>query len=207
MVYSGVKEIFHPLSIEEKESVKNKYTDGKPYFIYTGSVHPRKNLVNLLKAFSVFKKRQQSNYKLVLAGRLAWKYESFIQDLENYKYRDDVILTGYLDENKLAAVMGAAYAMVYPSLWEGFGVPPLEAMQCDVPVITSSNSAMQEINKEAALYADPENYQDIADKMMLLYKDEKLCIEKISKGREIVQQYSWDKTADLLWKIILKTMS
>ena len=77
VVFSAVKEIFHPVSEEEKTATKNKYTDGKEYFMYAGAIHPRKNLMNLLKAFSVFKKRQQTNMKLVLAGRLAWKYESF----------------------------------------------------------------------------------------------------------------------------------
>ena len=206
VVYNGVKEIFRPLTTEEKEWVKNTYTEGKPYFVYTGSIHPRKNLINLLKAFSAFKKRQQSGYKLILAGRLAWKYESFIKDLKSYKYRNDVVLTGYLDESELVKVTGAAYAMVYPSLWEGFGVPTLEAMRCDVPVITSSHSAMQEITKDAAVYADPDDYQDIADKMMLLYKDENLCAAKINRGRVVVQQYTWDQTADLLWKTILKTV-
>lgn len=207
VVYNGVKEMFHPLSYDEKEEIKRKYTDGKEYFVYTGSIHPRKNLMNLLKAFSVFKKRQQTGMKLVIAGRLAWKYESFTENLKNYKYRNDVLLTGYLPEEELVKVTGAAYGMLYPSLFEGFGVPVLEAMKCDVPVITSGHSAMQEIAKEAALYADPEKYADIAERMMLLYKDERLRNELISKGRITAAAYNWDKTAELLWQVILKTMA
>ena len=162
--------------------------------------------MNLLKAFSVFKKRQQSGLKLLLAGRLAWKYESFTKSLESYKYRSDVILTGYVEEEELVKLIGAAYAMVYPSLWEGFGVPVLEAMRCAVPVITSTNSSMKEIAKEGALYAEANNHQDIADKMMLLYKNENLRNEMIEKGKVVVQEYSWDKTADLLWQSIVKTV-
>jgi glycosyltransferase involved in cell wall biosynthesis len=206
VVYSAAKEIFRPLNNEEKQAVKNKYTEGKEYFVYAGAIHPRKNLMNLLKAFSVFKKRQQSGFKLVLAGRLAWKYDSFIENLKAYKYRSDVLLTGYLDEKELANLIGAAYVMVYPSLWEGFGVPVLEAMRCGVPVITSAGSSMQEIAKEAALYADTNNYQDIADKMMLLYKDEKLRKEMISKGMNTTEQYTWNNTADLLWQSIVKAI-
>ena len=206
VVYSAAKEIFQPLKNETKQEVKNKYTDGKEYFIYAGSVHPRKNLINLLKAFSAFKKRQQSGLKLVLAGRLAWKYEVFIKSLQSYKYKSDVILTGYVAEEELVKLVGAAYAMVYPSLWEGFGVPVLEAMNCAVPVITSLNSSMQEIAKEGALYADANNYQDIADKMMLLYKNENLRNEMIIKGDVIAKQYHWNKTADLLWQSIVKTV-
>lgn len=204
VVFSAAKEIFHPLNEEEKVLTKKKYTDGKEYFVYAGAIHPRKNLMNLLKAFSVFKKRQQTNMKLVLTGRLAWKYESFSERLKTYKYRNDVVMTGYVKEEELVKIIGAAYGMVYPSLLEGFGVPVLEAMQSDAPVITSSNSSMQKIAGDAALYADPNNFTDIADKMMLLYKDENLRKELIEKGRHSAKQYSWDKTADLLWNSIMK---
>lgn len=204
VVYSASKEIFSPVSDEDKAATKNKYTGGKEYFVYAGAIHPRKNLMNLLKAFSVFKKRMQSNMKLVLAGRLAWKYESFSENLKSYKYRGDVILTGYVPEEELVKIIGSAYGLVYPSLLEGFGVPVLEAMQCDVPVITSSASSMQEIAGEAALYVAPDDHTDIADKMMLLYKDEKLRNELIRKGQLVAKQYSWDKTAALLWQSILK---
>ena len=203
VVNSAAKEIFRPLNNDEKQGIKNKYTDGKEYLVYAGAIHPRKNLLQLLKAFSVFKKRQQTNMKLVLAGRLAWKYEAFVENLKNYKYRKDVLLTGYLEEEELANLVGAAYMLVYPSLWEGFGVPVLEAMRCDVPVITSAGSAMQEIAKDAALYIDPANYHDIAEKIMVVYKDEQLKKEMIRKGREVTAGYSWDKTAELLWLSIV----
>ncbi len=204
VVYSAAKEIFKPITAAVKNEVKEKYTAGKEYFIYTGAIHPRKNLMNLLKAFSLFKKRQQTGMKLVLAGRLAWKYESFTKSMETYKYRNDVVLTGYIDEEELAKLTGAAYAMVYPSLFEGFGVPVLEAMQCGVPVITSSGTSMQEIAKEAALYANPGEINEIAEKMMLIYKDENLKKQLAENGKNIAEQYSWDKTAELLWNSILK---
>ena len=207
VVYNAAKEIFLPLTDEEKQATKAKYTGGKEYFIYAGAIHPRKNLVNLLKAFSLFKKRQQSSMKLVLTGRLAWKYDSFVKNLKTYKYRDDVVMTGYVGEEEIKKLIGSAYAMVYPSLFEGFGVPVLEAMQSDVPVITSLNSSMQEIAKEAALYADPESPADIAEKMMLLYKDEKLRSQLIEKGRVTGKQYSWEQSAEHLWQSIEKAMN
>ena len=206
IVFNGVKEIFKPVTEEDKAATKNKYTDGKEYFVYAGAIHPRKNLITLLKAFSVFKKRQQTNMKLVLAGRLAWKYESFEKDLKSYKYRNDVVMTGYVEEAELVNLIGSSYGLVYPSLFEGFGVPVLEAMKCNVPVITSANSAMQEIAKDAALYADANSHTDMADKMMMLYKDENLRKELIQKGRIVAKQYNWDKTAVLLWQAIEKTM-
>lgn len=204
VVFSAAKDIFHPFTEEEKKETKNKYTEGKEYFVYAGAIHPRKNLMNLLKAFSVFKKRQQTNMKLILTGRLAWKYESFTKSLKTYKYRHDVLMTGYVEEGELVRIIGAAHGLIYPSLLEGFGVPVLEAMLCDVPVITSANSSMQEIAKDAALYADANSYADIADKMMMLYKDETLRKQLIEKGRQVAKQYNWDITADLFWKSIVK---
>jgi glycosyltransferase involved in cell wall biosynthesis len=204
IVHNGVKDVFHPISITEKEQVQEKYTAGKNYLLYTGSIHPRKNLTNLLRAFSIFKKRQQSNWKLVLAGRLAWKYEHFTKSLASYKYRDDVMLTGYLEETELAKLTASAYALVYPSVWEGFGVPVLEAMKSHVPVITSANSSMQEIAGDAALYFDPSDHADMANKIMLLYKDEPLRSRLIEKGKEKVQAYNWDRSAELFWKSIMK---
>lgn len=206
VVYSAAKEIFLPMVIEQRTRLKNQYTGGKEYFLYAGAIHPRKNLMNLLKAFSVFKKRQQAGMKLVLAGRLAWKYKAFAESLKTYKYRDDVVLTGYLDEKEMAAITAAAYALVYPSMLEGFGVPVLEAMRCDVPVITSSGTSMQEIAGEAALFSDPNDHLAIAENMMRLYKDENLRNQLIEKGRIVAASYSWDNTAELLWQCITKAI-
>jgi glycosyltransferase involved in cell wall biosynthesis len=207
VVPNAAKEIFHPLSDIEKDTIKNKFTNGKEYFVYAGAIHPRKNLINLLRAFSIFKKRQMSNLKLVLAGRLAWKYKEFLESLKTYKYREDVVLTGYLNEEELVNVIGAAYALVYPSLWEGFGVPVLEAMLSHVPVITSGNSAMQEIAKDAALYVNPVDHNDMAEKMMLLYKDENLRSQLIERGKKISEQYNWNRSAELFWECIMKTVT
>ncbi len=206
VIYNGVHKNFLPLSFEDKQKVKQEFTEGCEYFIYTGSIHPRKNLLNLLKAFSLFKKRQQTNMKLVLVGRLAWKYEKFVQDLKSYKYRNDVVMTGYADESVLTKLTASAYGMVYPSLFEGFGLPVVEAMQTGVPVITSQQSAMEEIANGSALLADPEDPRSIAEQMMRLYKDEKLRNELIQKGFEKVVRYNWDKTAKLFWEVILKTV-
>jgi len=204
VVYSAAKDIFKPVSAEIAEATKKKYTGGAEYFLYIGAIHPRKNLVSLLRAFSIFKKRLKSNMKLVLAGRLAWKYDSFIQNLKKYKFKEDVIMLGYLSEDELVKITASAYALVYPSLLEGFGVPVLEAMKCHVPVLTSIGSSMEEIARDAALYADAKSFEDIADKMMLIYKDEKLRKQLIERGKLIAEEYSWQRTAELLWQSILK---
>lgn len=205
VVYNGVKDIFRPLSFNEKIYAKEKYTEGKEYFLYAGAIQPRKNLLNLLKAFSIFKKRLQSNMKLVLAGRLAWKNKEFLKLIKTYKYRNDVVITGYLEEKELALLMGSAYALVYPSLFEGFGVPVIEAMKCNVPVLTSKNTSMEEIAKEAALYFNPEDHNDIGEKMMLIYKNETVSNKLITNAKNISAQYNWKNAAALLWKSIMNT--
>lgn len=204
VILNGAKDSFKPVSVEEKEAIRKKYTDGKEYFIYTGSIHPRKNLVNLLKAFSIFKKRQKSNWKLVIAGRLAWKNEKFNQSLRTYKYRQDVVMTGYLPEEVLANLTAAAYAMVYPSLWEGFGIPVADAMKAGVPVITTKGSAMEEVAAGCALLANTNNHQDLAEKMMMMYKDEGMRANLIKKGNEQVKDYDWGKAANKLWDAIIQ---
>jgi glycosyltransferase involved in cell wall biosynthesis len=206
VVYSAAKDRFKPLSWEEKDKIKEKYTEGREFFIYVGAIQPRKNLMNLLKAFSLFKKRQQTNMKLVLAGRVAWKSGDFLELLRTYKYRQDVVLTHYLPEDELAQLTASAYALVYPSVFEGFGVPVLEGMKCDVPVLTSKDSSMAEIGGTAALYFDPQDPKDIADRLMLIYKDERLRSELITKGRTVAENYSWEKTSDALWESVLEAV-
>jgi glycosyltransferase involved in cell wall biosynthesis len=204
VVYNGIKEVFRPPDRETRERTKEFYTGGSEFFVYVGAIQPRKNLVNLLKAFSIFKKRLQSGMKLVLAGRVAWKNDAFLELLKTYKYREDVLLTGYLEEESLASLLGSAYALVYPSYFEGFGVPVLEAMRAGVPALTSEKSAMQEIAAGAALYFDPDSHADIADKMMLVYKDEQLRGQLVEKGKEVASHYHWERTAALLWESIVE---
>jgi glycosyltransferase involved in cell wall biosynthesis len=205
VVYSAVKDSFHPVTEQEKIAVKEKYTGGQEYFIYAGAIQPRKNLLNLLKAYSLFKKRQRSNWKLVLAGRLAWKNDEFLELLKTYKYKQDVILTGYLPEEEIVRLIGSAYALVYPSFFEGFGVPVLEAIKCGVPALTTIGSSMEEIANDAALYFDASNPVSIADKMMLIYKDENLRTRLLERGKNINTKFSWDKTAELVWQSIIRT--
>jgi glycosyltransferase involved in cell wall biosynthesis len=205
VIPNGVREVFVPLNYVEQDVVKDKYTGGTEFFLYAGAIHPRKNLMNLLKAFSIFKRRLHSSMKLVLAGRLAWKNNEFLELLKTYKYKEDVVLTGYLEEQELAKLIASAYAFVYPSLFEGFGLPVAEAMKCRVPVLTSKASAMEEIAGGAALLFDPQNIDDIGDKLMRTYKDEDGRKKLVNDGYEIAQKYSWQKTADMVWECLMET--
>ncbi len=207
VVHNGVRDVFQPLDFDEQMAVKDRFTGGAEYFLYTGAIQPRKNMINLLKAFSIFKRRMQSSLKLVLAGRLAWKNDEFRELLKTYKYRDDVVLTGYLPEADLAPLTAAAWAFVYPSFFEGFGVPVAEAMRCGVPVLTSKDSAMAEVCGEAALYFDPQNVDDMAYKLMFIYKQEGERSVMIEKGKAMAARYTWQRTAAALWQTVLQAVN
>ena len=206
-VSSAAKTIFQPVEWDEKEAIKTQYADGCEYFVFVGGIHPRKNLLNLLKAFSLFKKRQRSNMKLLVAGRMAWDYDKITEKMETYKFRQDVKLLGYMGEAALAKLVAAAYALVFPSYFEGFGVPILEAMQSHVPVITSNTSSMTEIGETAALYADPADPADIADQMKRIFTNENLRSQLVEKGKLVAAKYSWQQTSELMWQAIQQAVS
>ena len=206
VVYNGAHDEYRPLTFDEREDVKKQYSDGCEYFVFAGALHPRKNIVNLLKAFVAFKKRQHTNMKLVIVGRMAWKYEEVEQMRNEMQFKNDVKWVGYMNVDELSRVIGGAYALVYASLFEGFGIPILEAMQCDVPAIVSNTSSMPEVAGDAALLVDPKDHLDIAEKMHLLYKDEALRKKLIANARIQVQKYTWEGSAKRLWESMMKCM-
>jgi glycosyltransferase involved in cell wall biosynthesis len=199
--------IFIPLQEEEKETIKQKYSSGTEYFLCAGTVHPENNFIGLLKAYSLFKKKQKSSMKLVIVGGTATGTNSFTKLLQTYKFRNDVILTAHLPKTELAMLVAAAYAIIYPSWFEGFGSPPLEALQCHVPAVVAGTGSLPEIGGNACLYFNPNNIEEITEKITRLYKDEELRKELIQLGRERLTQFTLDKTAAALWDCILKTSS
>ena len=207
VVYPAAKEIFHPVNDREKEETKRKYSNGENYFIYTGLIHSHKSLMTLSKAFSVFKKRQKSNWKLLVTGMLQKESSSFHKNLKTYKYREDFVLTGLVKDEDMVKLIGSAYALIHPIQWDKAGIAVLEAMNCHIPVIAPVNPSIKEIAGDAVLYANPDDHADIADKMMLLYKDETLRHSLVEKGKVVIANYSWDKTADLVWQCIQKAYS
>jgi glycosyltransferase involved in cell wall biosynthesis len=204
VVYNGAHKEYKPLDFNAREAVKQQYTGGQEFFLFTGALHPRKNIVNLLKAFVQFKRRQRGNIRLVIVGRMAWQYDEIVKAKELMPFKDDVIWTGYLDVEELARVTASAYALVYPSLFEGFGIPILEAMTCDVPVIVSNTSSMPEVGGDAALLVDPASPEDIAAKMMMIYKDENLRNKMIAAARIRKNDFSWDRSAQQIWDSLMK---
>ena len=204
VVFNGAHDEYRPLSYEEREEVKKQYADGCEYFVFAGAIHPRKNIANLLKAFVAFKKHQRTNMKLVIVGRPAWKYDEVEEMKATMPYKDDVKWVGYMNIDKLSKVIGGAYALVYASLFEGFGIPILEALQCGVPGVVSNTSSMPEVAGDAALLVDPTDPADIADKMHLIYKDEALRARLIRNAPAQVQKFNWDASAKKLWECMMK---
>ena len=203
---SGTYENCKPINIEERENIKEKYADGNEYFIYSGIISPQKNLMNLLKGFSAFKKRQRSSMQLIIAGQPGKKYKEFIESLSLYRFNKEVKLLDNLSPKEIVKIIASAYAMIYPVLYETTANSLMEAMKCAVPVITSSTGAIPDICGEAALFFDPENPKDIAEKMMLIFKDEELRKELIEKGNILGERYDWEKSADVLWRNIEKNL-
>jgi glycosyltransferase involved in cell wall biosynthesis len=204
IVYNGINENFKEISYDEREKVKTKYSDGNEYFVYTGEIGTHKNLLNLLKAFSAFKKRQKSSMQLLIAGKQGWKYEDFFESLRLFKFKEDVKILKELSPEELIKITAAAYALVYPSFYESFASQALQAMKSAVPVIASSTSALPEICADAALYADTKSFKEIAIKMMLLFKDENLRNELIKKGKIQAEKFNWDITSAIIWRNIEK---
>jgi glycosyltransferase involved in cell wall biosynthesis len=206
VVYNGVNEIYGPVSSEVVTATRKQYSDGKPYFFYVGSLHPRKNIINLLKAFDEFRKSNHSDAKLLIAGKAYWWNAEMEKEYKNIIHKEDIVFTGRVDTTTLKNLLASAFAVTYVSLFEGFGIPIIEAMYSDVPVITSNTSSMPEVGGNAALYVDPKNYLSITEAMQKLWNDKIIRHTLIENARIRRKEFSWDKTAKLLWESIEKTV-
>ncbi len=202
LAYNGVNERYHPLSEQEAVEVRKEYTEGSPYFVFVGSIHPRKNITNLLKAFQLYKDEVRGNYKLVLVGEKFFLTKPMEEQLEKMKNKKDVLFTGRLSPEQLNKVLGAAWAMTFVPFFEGFGIPILEAMTCDIPVIASNVTSLPEIAGDAALFASPDSPGSIRDGMIRLVREEGLRQELIERGRMRRDLFSWDHTAEKLWNSV-----
>lgn len=196
-------DLYQPADWIEKEDTRERYAEGKEYFLFSGDINPRNHLLNLLKAFSFFKQRQKSNMQLIIISKSVKVNNPFIESFKTYKHRKEVHILIELPPEDMRKVTAAAYAFVYPSLDDGFAIPPLQAMHCEVPVICSHTRALSEITGEAALYIDPSNFEDIADKMMLVFKDETKRQDMIKKGLLMTQKNTSPDLEDFLWNTFL----
>jgi glycosyltransferase involved in cell wall biosynthesis len=195
---NGVRPGFRPLSKVEKKTVRQQYTAGQPYFFYIGSVNPRKNVHGLILAFDKFKERTSAPVKLLIGGHFGWLTGEVRKAFERSPYKADIHFLDYIPEAELPMLLGAALALTYISLFEGFGLPVLEAMHAEVPVITSNTSSLPEVAGPAALLVDPYKPENIAEDMWRIYSDEGLRQKLITAGRRQQKQFCWDKTTDVV---------
>ncbi|MBL7888374.1 MAG: glycosyltransferase family 4 protein [Bacteroidia bacterium] len=207
VVFNGSNEIYCPISDELKLQTQQRFSRAEQYFLFVGSLHPRKNISRLFKAFDLFKSSFDSNVKLVIVGEKYYWTNEIKNTYLNMKFKEDVIFTGRLSNEDLKNVLGSALALTYVPYFEGFGIPILEAMSCDTPVITSNITSMPEVAGNAALLVDPFSEKSIADAMIYIYKDEDMRTDLIKKGRERRKEFSWDRSANLLWESIEKTLN
>ena len=207
VVYNGINDEFRVLTPEERTSTRKKYSQENEYFLHVGALHPRKNIPLLIEAFSAFKKQSGSAKKLVLAGPEFWGMESINLALKKSAYKNELIFTGRLNAAELALVVGSASALCMVSYYEGFGIPLVEAMAAGTPIICSEASCLPEIAGDAALFIDPFSVQSITEKMMQIENDKFQNKHLVELGLKRANNYSWDITANLLWKSIEKTQN
>jgi len=206
VVYNGANKIFKPFTEEEKEQCRQQYTAGEEFFLYVGSLHPRKNIERLILAFEAYKQVSAKKTKLLIVGDKMFKTNEIKKIYKNCKYRSDIIFAGRKSADELRNIYGAALSLVFVSYFEGFGIPLLEAMNCGVPVITSNVTSLPEIAGEAAVKVNPFSVNEIKEAMLLIAGDEKRRNDLIIKGHEQAKKFSWDKTADKLWESIEKAL-
>jgi glycosyltransferase involved in cell wall biosynthesis len=204
MVVRGASdERYEILSWTEKENMKVKYAAGKEYF-FARVDFPTHDLINLLRAFSQFKKRQQSNIQFVFAGKGLKASSHFIEKLKTFKYRSEVRIYETLDEQDLIKLTSAAYGLVHPFDDDETGTIVISAFRANIAVIASGKTSLGEIAADAALYASLDDLELLSSQMMLLYKDEHLRLELMQKGNLISQQFDRNTSMEELQTAILQ---
>lgn len=198
VIYSGVDEKFQPVlwSDVRLARIKQKYHLPDFFILYFGAIEPRKNIIGLIKAFEQLKDRHNNkkNLKLVIAGIKGWLFDKIIKTAKDSRYAGDIIFTGFVEDQDKLYVYNLASVFVYPSFYEGFGFPPLEAMACGLPTITSHVSSLPEVVGNGAIMIDPYNTDEITQAMDLCLSSEDLKSELKERGLTQAKKFSWQKT-------------
>jgi len=180
---------------DDGENIRHRYANGRPYLLFVGTLEPRKNLSRLVAAFGHARAATGAPHALVLAGRWGWGMEGLPDQVRQLGLEQDVIFVNYVPEEDLPGLYQAAVTVAYPSLYEGFGLPPLEAMACGTPVLTSNISSLPEVVGEAAWKVDPTNVEQIAAGLVRLIQDADLREELRRRGRARAREFSWERMA------------
>ncbi len=199
VIYSGVGSQFKNLeSGSWKVAIRKKYNLPDKFILYFGTIEPRKNLIGLIKAFELLKAKFQipnSEFKLVIAGAKGWLYQDIFRAAKESKYSREIIFTGFVEEADKPYLYNLAELFVYPSFFEGFGFPPLEAMACGLPTIVSYGSSLPEAVGQAALMVDSSNIDEMAWAMEMALTDNDLRKRLIQRGIAQAKKFSWQKCA------------
>ena len=185
---------------------KHRLKEGE-YFLFVGTLEPRKNITGIIKAFHHLNKAQENvskKNKLVIVGKKGWFYKEIFESVKKHHLEDAVIFTGYVSEEEKRTLLKNAFLFLYPSFYEGFGIPVLEAMACGVPVITGNVSALPEVAGDAALLVPPRHWQEISTSMLKLLSDKHLYEKLSQKGLEQAAKFSWEKTAEKTMELFEK---
>ena len=168
--------------------------------MYVGALHPRKNIKRLFEAFEQFKQETKSTTKLVIVGRKAWSVKAIEETYDAMSFKEDVVFTGRLDSETLRDVIASAKALTYIPYFEGFGIPIIEAQQCETAVITSNITSMPEVAGDGAVLVDPYDVNSIKEALIKLDSDEVFRETLIENGKQNVLRFSWEKTAEKVWE-------
>lgn len=177
------------------ELVRKKYKITRPYILYVGTIEPRKNLERMIQAFSMLKCEEGIEHQLVLAGGKGWNNEAIFAAAERSDFRDDICFTGYISEEEKNALYKHAAMLAFPSLYEGFGMPPLEAMAWDCPVLCSDVASLPEVAGDAACLVDPLDTTDIAAGLWKILSDDSFRSNIVRKGHQRLSQFTWETSA------------
>jgi glycosyltransferase involved in cell wall biosynthesis len=195
VVYSGVDDSFRPLPASELNAVRNDLLQGRPYILHVGTLEPRKNLDVLIRAFAAVRERLKLEHVLALVGARGWMYEELFQLVAELGLGDEVYFIDYVDPGPLPLWYNCADLFVYPSAYEGFGFPVLEAMACGLPTVTSASSGLQELASSACLTVDPGSQESLEVAIARGLQDGQLRETMRKAGLERASQFSWDETA------------
>lgn len=207
VVPNGGREEFKPFNTPEIQSLRDQYAAGKPYFFYLGALHPRKNLPRLIAAYNHFRQLYGTDVKLLIGGRMAWQTSEIFNAWKSSPFQEDILFLGYLPEETLPGVLGAAFALTYVSLFEGFGLPVLEAMFSEVPILASNSASIPEVAGNAAILVNPFDEEAIAHGMWQLWENPVLRGSLIQRGRLQRSLFSWDEAADRIYKVLEEVSS
>ncbi len=202
VIHEAADERYKPLKNKELvlEEIKKAFNINSPYILFVGTLEKRKNVPTLIKAFFKLKKLSIP-HKLVIVGGKGWKYTQIFDLINELRLENDVIFTDYVSDDDLVKLYNAADLFVYPSLYEGFGLPPLEAMACGCPVITSNTSSLPEVVGDAGILIDPNNIDSLTESMHKILLDKGLMEEMSKKSLERANMFSWEKTAKQTWDV------